>query len=419
MADAVSAQGHQIEVRSWWSIFARRKVKILLVHNYYRQPGGEDVAFENEGALLEAKGHEVQRVTASNPVEANLWGALRVVWELPYSRRAKAELTVTIERSRPDVMHVHNFFPLMTPSVYDAADEAGVAVIQTLHNFRLACAAALLMRDGKICEECLHGSAYTAVKYGCYRQSRLGTLAVARMIESHRKGGIWREKVDRFIALTEFARGKFIEAGLPAERIVVKPNFWAARGEVNIPATRIRKSPATALFVGRVSREKGIHTLLSAWNRLDVPLRVVGDGPLGAEVRGRRLAQIHMAGRVSPEEVSVEMSRAAFLVIPSEWYEGFPMVLVEAYAHGLPVIASRIGSLGELITDGVTGLHFEPGSAKDLAEKVRWAANHPDQMCDMGENARRRYSEMYSSEPNYRRLMQIYGEAIHSRDQDF
>ena len=228
------------------------------------------------------------------------------------------------------------------------------------------------------------------------------------MIDTHRQQGTWATKVDRFIALTEFSKKKFVEAGFRPAKIAVKPNFvkWT---ELEMPVGADRHG---VLFVGRLSQEKGIETMLRAWNSLDVPLRVVGDGPSLDMVKGRAAGAIAALGKREPKQVMKEMADAAFLIMPSECYEGFPLVLVEAFAQGLPVIASRLGAMAEIVEDGVTGLHFAPGDAEDLADKVRWAAEHIDEMREMGANARRVYEEKYTPEINYRQLMAIYQAAI-------
>ena len=307
----------------------------------------------------------------------------------------------------PDVVHVHNFFPLLTPAIYDACRDAGVPVVQTLHNYRTICAGAMLMRSGRPCEDCIGSSPYRAVLHGCYWDSRPASLAVARMVAMHRRRGTWETKVDRFIALTEFAKNRFVKAGFPADRIVVKPNFVEDR-------TVGEAARGGALFVGRLSPEKGINTLLRAWDGLDAPLRIAGDGPLLDSLSGADMTNVSVLGRTKPEAVSGEMARAEFLVMPSEWYETFGLVIVEAFCQGLPVIASRLGAMAEIIEDGVTGLHFTPGDAANLAAKVRWAASHPDEMRRMGANARRVYEKKYTPEANYRQLMAIYAAAMNS-----
>jgi len=383
-------------------------MRILILHNSYQQAGGEDVMVANEEALLRTHGHEVHLHSVSNDSIQGLWSEVATAWQAPYSRWGYREVTRIIKKNHPDVVHVHNVFPLLTPSIYDACQDLKVPVVQTLHNYRNICPGALLMRNGKPCEDCIQGTAYQAVLHACYRGSRLGSLAVARMVDIHRRRETWANKVDCFIALTEFGKKKFMEAGFPSWKIAVKPNFTEAAGLGPVADTNRNG----ALFVGRLSQEKGIETLLRAWEFLDVSLRIIGDGPMMDGMRVKASTSVAVLGRKDAKQIAEEMARAAFLVMPSEWYEGFPMTVVEAFSQGLPVIASRLGAMEEIIEDGVTGLHFIPGDAEDLARKVLWAIQHPEKMREIGRNARRVYEEKYTSEINYRQLMAIYEGAV-------
>jgi len=382
-------------------------MRILQVHNCYQQAGGEDTVVDVESEILRRRGHEVQQFKVLNDDIEGFTSKLRVALTVDYSRSSRNLLEKKLKKTHPNIVHVHNFFPLITPSIYDACRDAGIPVVQTLHNYRTICPGALLMRDGNICERCVTGSAYQAVLYGCYRDSRLASLSVARMVEYHRKKNTWTTKVDRFIALTEFAREKFITAGFPSEKIVVKPNFVTNNYEVlktEFPDTE----KSYALFVGRLSSEKGVGTLLRAWKSLSIPVHLVGEGPLVEKIQSAGLDMISSLGQMDSKDVWKKMSEADFLVMPSECYEGFPLVLAEAFSCGLPVVASRLGGMAEIIEDGVTGLHFEAGNPEDLAEKVSWMHNNPEKCKKMGENARRVYLEKYTSEINYEMLMMIY-----------
>jgi len=380
-------------------------MRILLLHNYYQQEGGEDTVVANECELLVSHKNDVKLFSVSNYEIKDFFKKLKTAWKSPYSTEAKFKIATEIAHYQPDVVHMHNFFPILTPSIYDSCRESNVPVVQTLHNFRTICPNALLMREGKLCEKCVKSTPYHSVIHGCYRNSRIGTLALAHMVNYHRSRNTWATKVDRFIALTNFAKNKFIEAGFPEHKITVKPNFYKEK------VKGLAKSPSPrngALFVGRLSPEKGVPTLLRAWHGLAIPLRIAGAGPLLSMVQASDNLLVTYTGRLDADVVSIEMGKAAFLVMPSEWYEGFPMVLVEAFAHGLPVIASRLGSLAEIVEDGMTGLHFKPGNAENLAAKVRWAVEHPEEMQRMGENARREYELKYTGDVNYRQLMEIY-----------
>jgi glycosyltransferase involved in cell wall biosynthesis len=394
-------------------------VKILVVHNAYQQRGGEDSVVRAEARLLGMNGHAVVRYERHNDelrgrgALGEIGAAVGTVWSL----RSFREVRELIGKERPDVAHFHNTFPLISPSAYYACARSGVPVVQTLHNYRLWCPAAKFLRDGKVCEACLGRNAWPGVVHACYRGSRSATAAAAAMLAVHRRMGSWQTKVDAYIALSEFARRKFIEGGLPAERIVVKPNFVAGDLE---PKTQ---PGSYALFVGRLSEEKGPQLLLSAWRSMPtkVPLRIVGDGPLletlSRQVRASLLAEIELAGQRTPDEVRALMHGARFLVFPSVWYEGFPMTIAEAFAGGLPVIATRLGSMAEIVQDGVTGLHVEPGNAADLAAKVAWAWNHPEDLARMGRAARAEYEAKYQPSTNYDMLMDIYRRAMARRAQ--
>jgi len=388
------------------------QVRILLVHNRYQLSGGEDAVLEAESDLLVSQGNSIEIAETNNVEISGLITKVAAALDLVYSRLAVKQIGDRILSFRPEVIHIHNFFPLLTPSIYDACIEAGVPVVQTLHNYRSICPGALFMREGRICEKCVTYSPFYAVLHRCYRNSIPGSLAVARMVNYHRKRKTWQIKVDRFIALTEFAKRKFVEAGFPEGKIVVKPNFYFEAGK-SLKEKGERKN--TALFVGRLSQEKGVGTLLSAWLGLDVPLRIAGDGPLLESVKTINTAYVSLLGQLTPDQVSEEMSRSAFLVMPSECYEGFPMVLAEAFAHELPVVASRLGGMAEIVEDGVTGLHFEAGNAHDLVEKVRWMQEHPIACRQMGEKARRAYETKYTPGKNYEMLLEIYRQAIEEK----
>lgn len=383
-------------------------MRILQIHNYYQQKGGEDAVVANEKALLEEAGHEVLQHLCHNDDIQSISAKVRAALGSAYSVSQRQRLLRLLKEVRPDIVHVHNFFPLFTPSIFDACREAGTASVMTLHNYRLVCPGAFLMRDGRICEDCLLGSAYRAVRHRCYRNSLVATFTAARLVEYHRRKRTWGEKVGAFIALTHFAKRKYIEGGLPAERIHVKPNFIRPPVDFGNRAEGERRG---VLYVGRLSREKGLITLLEAWKGVDFPLRIAGDGPLRDMVVGSAPAQLEYLGSLAQEQVSREMGRAAALVMPSEWYEGFPMVLVEAMAHGLPVIGSNIGAMAEVIQDGVTGLHFEVGDVQSLRDAVSRLLNDESVLRKMSEASVREYRMKYSPEVNLDQLMGIYESA--------
>ena len=386
------------------------QLRVLVVHNAYQQAGGEDGVVAAEVALLRGKGHEVVELRRDNH-QIDGMSRARVAAQSLWSCATHDQALGLLRLHRPAVVHVHNTFPLISPSLYWACVQAGVPVVQTLHNFRLACPKATFLRDGKVCESCLGKTPWPALAHGCYRDSRAQTAVVFGMLALHRALRTFERKVTRYIALTQFCRDKFIQAGLPARRIDVKPNF-ADFGLPREPRARSRM-----LFVGRRAVEKGIDVLAQAWpGCADIGLRVVGEGSAGAALESQ--AGVEMLGGRSSAQVQIEMQSAAALVLPSICFENFPRTVVEAFGAGLPVIASRIGALAELVEPGKTGLLFEPGDAKDLARALRWAAAHPQQMAAMGANARARYEALYTPDINYLQLLAIYRCAIDNTQSD-
>ena len=385
-------------------------MRILLVHNEYVNKGGEDVVLANEAELLKSHGHEVTLATVSNKSIHGAVGQLRTALFTASSPFGARWMRERLAETRPDVVHVHNFFPLLSPSIYGVCNDRAVPVVQTLHNYRTLCSNAMLLRDDHPCELCVTGSPYQGVRYGCYRNP-VASLPLAHMIARHRSEGTWQRRVDRFIALTKFARSRFLAAGFPAEKVVAKPNFVADPGEPATPAGQ----GESVLFVGRLAPEKGIATMMRAWEGLEVPLAVAGDGPLRPLVEASASPFVKALGWKSGPEVAAEMGRCRFMVMPSEWYEGFPMTLVEAFSMGRPVLVSRLGSMAEVIEDGVTGLHVNPGDPADLAAKVRWAYDHPEAIAEMGRNARAVYLDRYTAERNYAMLIDVYEQARRER----
>jgi glycosyltransferase involved in cell wall biosynthesis len=396
-------------------------MRILVVHNAYQQRGGEDAVLETEAQLLAERGHAVIRYQRDNDELRDRHGlsSLRAGFETVWAGSAFREVKSLIEKEKPDVAHFHNTLPLISPAAYYACAQAGVPVVQTLHNYRLLCPSATLLRDGRVCEACLGRSVpWPGVVHACYRDSRAATAAVAAMLAVHHAMGTWRQKVDIYVALTEFARRKFVEGGLQAERVVVKPNFVASD-----PGAKGRAGEY-ALYVGRLSEEKGPQVLLKAWARLGghAPLRIAGDGRLGEflgrEIGARGIKGVELLGQVRSEEIAGLLHGARFLVFPSVWYEGFPLTIAEAFACGVPVIASRLGSMAEIVTDGKTGLHFAAGDEADLAAKVEWAWTHAEEMEEMGREARTEYEAKYTAECGLNNLMSIYRQALERASQN-
>lgn len=389
-------------------------MRILVIHNRYQIRGGEDECYEAEVSLLREMGHQVEVYEVNNDRVAEL-GKLRLAADTVWSKEAYQAVEHQLQKQSPDVVHVHNFFPLISPSVYYAAKSQGVPVVQTLHNYRFLCPNALFFRDGKVCEDCLGQTIpYPGVMHGCYRDSKVASAGVATMLSVHRAMNTWTKMVDSYITLTEFARQKFIAGGIPAEKIVVKPNFVRPEPE---PGSG---SGGYALFVGRLSVEKGLDTLLAAWEHLDnqIPLKIVGDGPLADQVVAatKRLPLIEWLGRKPMAQVHELMGEAKFLIFPSKWYETFGRVAIEAFAKGTPVIAANIGAIAELVDSGRTGLHFRPGDATDLADKVKWVLANPEKLAQMRLQARTEFEAKYTANKNYQKLINIYTKISVSED---
>jgi glycosyltransferase involved in cell wall biosynthesis len=389
-------------------------MKIILVHNTYQQPGGEDVVFEQERQLLERAGQKVITYCRSNHEIEELSAIERatLVKRSIWATDTHHEFSRLLGRENPDVVHVHNTFLMISPSIYSACQERDVPVVQTLHNYRLLCPAATFFRDGKVCEECVDHSLLRSVLHGCYRNSRPATASVAVMLAWHRYTRTWSDRINCYIALTDFARNKFIAAGFSPEKIVVKPNFVD-------PDPGERERPGDhAVCLGRLSQEKGLLTLLDAWKGLpgNHRLQIIGDGPerevLESRVCHDNLSGVVIRGRLPHGEVISAMKNARCLILASVWYEGFPMCIAEAFACGTPVICSRLGGMQEIVDDGRTGLLFEPGNADDLAVKIEWAWSHPAELQAMGREARREYEQHYTAEKNYEQLMDIYEQTV-------
>lgn len=391
-------------------------MKILLVHNYYQIPGGEDEVLRRERQLLVSHGHQITEYMRHNDEinEYGLWKRTTLAARTVWAWDSHAALRTLIDRDRPDVAHFHNTFPLVSPSAYYACRDAGVPVVQSLHNSRLFCPALTFERKDRICEDCVgKRTPWPAVLHACYRNSRVQTAVLATMLSAHRELKTWDRLVDTYVTFTDFYCRKFIEMGLPAEKVVVKPHFVESHG--------VGKTVGSyALFVGRLAPEKGVETLLAAWKELrHIPLKIRGQGPLLRKVQqvvAESGGTIQLLPRLERDELAKLMQGARFLVWPTEsYYETFGCVAAEAFSCGVPVLASRIGVMQEIVADGRIGIHFTPGDAGDLAEKVEWAWAQPAEMAAMGRAARTEYEAKYTAERNYTMLMEIYERAITNR----
>jgi glycosyltransferase involved in cell wall biosynthesis len=385
-------------------------MRVAIVHNFYREPGGEDAVVRQETEALKKNGQQVSSFSVYNDdikgIISTLWTGLSVT----YNPIARWQLDVFLRKVRPDVVHVHNFFPQLSPSVFYACKALNIPSVMTLHNFRVLCPTCFLYHDGHIRERSLDHSCLWTIRRKTYRNSLVGTAAVAAMVEVHKLVKTWSWAVDRYIALTSFARNKFIRGGLPADRIVVKGNATSPINTSKSGSTR-----HGALFVGRLSEEKGISVLLNAWRNVDYPLTIIGKGPLQRKVLDASGTNIRYLGYLSSEGVRAQMLEASFLVLPSVWYEMFPMTAVEAFGCALPVLCSDAPGLSEIIVDHLNGVQFRRNDTCSLAETVQWASSHPNEMREYGTNAYRTHAQKYTPEINYDALMKIYADLISAR----
>ena len=388
-------------------------MKILQIHNEYQTLGGEEAVLEAEKSVLEGNGHEVQQWIAksSDIKELSTVQKLQASFDSIWSRNTYTRVKKFLQENRPDVAHVHNTVPLISPSVYAACQSENVPVVQTLHNFKFICPGSNLYRNNQLCEECIGKSfTYPALIHGCYRRDHLSTAFLVSNLTFNRMRGTYAKEIDTYIALTEFARKKFVEAGLPSEKLVVKPNF------VTSQIARGTHEGNYALFAGRLVSQKGVETLLQAWSTLngEIPLKIAGTGYLTEHVQSNLPRNVEYLGQIPRSEVASLMQNATFLVFPSEWYEGFPMAIVEAFATGLPVIASNLGGMAEIVRPDYSGWHFTPGNAKELADVVQQAWRDLQEVKRRGELARAQYEELYAPDKNCQMLLDIYQNTVNS-----
>jgi glycosyltransferase involved in cell wall biosynthesis len=381
-------------------------MRIQILHNAYQIAGGEDSVVTEEAQGLHVAGHDVDTVIVDNDRITGALQKIRTALETPYSFMARKMVRERAQAFRPDVIHIHNFFPLLSPSIYDELQS--FPLVQTLHNYRAMCVSANFYRDGAVCEDCLGKTVpVSGVIHGCYRGSHVGSAMVATMLGLANSRKSWGH-VDRFIALTEFSRTMFVaHHQIPPDRIVVKPNGVADPGIGD-------GSGKFLLYVGRLSEEKGIRTLLrAATDGLGMPVRVIGTGPLVGIVRdAASRGVVRFEGALPSGAVLEAMRSASALLCPSEWYEGLPMVVLEAFGVGLPVIASDIGSLASTIMPGVNGLLHKPGDAGGLRDlTLQFAADEAIQE-SLRLGARSSYNSLYTIEANVARLETIYSDSI-------
>lgn len=391
----------------------RGELKILTIHNKYKYRGGEDEVREAEERLLQSRGHQVRPLIFDNE---GIRGVSALVSGLsaPWSQASYRRTADEISSWRPDIVSVHNFFPLATPAVHYAAARAGVPVVQTLHNFRLLCPSAVLFRDGGPCEDCLGKIIpWPGIVHACYRQSYSASASAAAMITIHNLLKTWQKQVTLFFTLTEFSRQKFIQGGFPPNRLVVKPNFvptdlGPGRGESDF-----------VFYAGRLTEEKGIPLLLKAW-RAAKPrgrLLLAGDGPLAPTVRAfaENTDCIQYLGQLSMARTLEYMGNARAFVFPSVWYEGMPRAIIEAFSRGTPVIANRCGSMTEMVRHEETGWLVESGNCGALADAITAAFSEQFDRAVMRSAARVEFEQNYTADRQYDLLMDAYKVVIEAK----
>lgn len=397
-----------------------QKRRILIVHNAYKIPGGEDSVVANELQLLRDAGHEVTLYQKNNAEmdSYSVFQKLLLPLRSIYSRKTYREVRALIREHRIDLVHVHNTLLVVSPSVYDAARSLGVPVVQTIHNYRLLCPNALFLRDGQICQDCLSHGLRQSVKHACYRGSRSQTLIVSLMLAYHRRRGTYRRL--SYICLTDFNKNMLLRLSLhgkpllsPAQ-IHVKPNFTADPG---VPIPYAKRKPYF-LFASRMDASKGIFVLLRAWEQYEQnaahpkELVLCSTGPEEEAVRTyiqtHALSHVRMLGQLPHEDVITKMRYALAVCLPTQWYEGFPVIIAESFACGTPVIGSNIGNVGTLVTHGETGLTHAPADADTLANIfLQWDPSS-ETVQAMSERARKTYEDAYSPEKNLDMLTKIY-----------
>jgi len=380
-------------------------MRILQIHNRYRQPGGEDSVVFNQTRLLSSAGHTVDEHLATNPGKA--LGATTALAVAPWNPAAVQRVRRHITGFRPDVIHLHNTWFTLSPAVvWEASRRA--PVVLTLHNYRLGCIAGNLLRDGDLCRDCVGKTPWSGVIHRCYRDRLLPSAVAGASLGLHRLLGTYRNKVKVFLALTEYLRSVMVECGLPAERVKVHQNFSADPG----PRSQPPSNSSTVVFVGRISEEKGLGLLLDAWQQaaLDMQLVVIGDGPLAAELGARRVPNVTWRGHLPIEEVRTELLMARALAVPSQWYEGTPITAVEGMAAALPVLATRLGALYETVGEE-TGPYL--ASYGDVADWVRalHALGDDHTVDGIGRLLRTRYEATHTPTAALQRLEHAYQEA--------
>lgn len=386
-----------------------------MFHNRYQYAGGEDAAVKSDIELLREYGHQVSLIEVHNDIikTYSKYDKFKLFAETAWNFRLYRQMRSQLQELHPDLVHVQNFFPLFSPSIHAAARSLNIPTVQHLHNFRLGCLNSYLFRDGKVCEACVGKNPWRGIGYGCYRDSSIASIAVWGMITFNRWRRTWEKDVDAFITPSHFAAQKLKEIGIPSDRLYVNPNVINPQNVEVLPSPQFENP--NFLFVGRLSAEKGIVTLLQAWaelNMVDWQLKIIGDGSerqnLQQFVDRAGLKNVQFLGYLTPSQVAMAMYSATAILVPSQCYETFGRVAVEAFACRKPVLASDVGALSELITPEHNGFLISCDRINDWTEKLYWCGTNPEAMQIMGNNAYKTYQESYTRSANYHQLMKIY-----------
>ena len=388
------------------------KYKILLVHNFYQKPGGEDTVFYNEKKLLEQNGHEVVVYIRNNSEIKNIFHKILLPFITIFNFKTYFDIKKIIKTQKIDIVHVHNTLCLISPSVFYAALSAKVPVVQTLHNFRMQCPNGLFFRDNRICEDCACGKLASALKHKCYRNSFFQTLAVVLMLKIHRLTGIYK-KIN-FICLTEFNKSKLLLLNkdkkiIDENKIFVKPNFVFDNSSTENKNNKQGKGHDEEyyLYVGRLDYIKGIDIVLEAFSKMpDKIIHIVGSGKEKYESLYSKHSNIKFLGQLSPSEVESEMYSAKALIFASRLYEGLPMTIIEAYKSSLPVISCNIGNASDIVTENATGLHFKVADIISLIEVVNLFENIDT--LSLSQNAKKEYEAKYINTSAYTNMISLY-----------
>lgn len=390
----------------------------MIVHNFYgsANPSGENEVVLLEKALLESREHHVTMFSrhSDSLITQGSVGALKAAIVTPWNIKSARSLAVALDKYKPDVVHVHNTFPILSPAIFSAA--RSYPRVMTLHNYRLFCPAAIPLRNGRPCTICIdRRSVLSSVAYGCYRESRIATVPLALNVSIHRGIKTWDRHVDRFIALTKFQKDLMVRGGLPEQKIRVKPNFFP--GTPSVVEFGLRSQ--SVVYAGRLSIEKGVVDLIDAWKAWgdEAPqLKILGDGPLRAELQERAEGSrsIEFRGLVPAQVATEEIGRSRMLIVPSKWFEGFPMVLREAFALGTPVAVAQVGALPDIVKDAC-GVTFRSSDSADLLREIRQVWGSEQRLMEMSMRSRQLYESLYTEDINYRALLSIYEEAILSK----